>query len=239
MNESTLYPLIFFHIPKNAGVSIRRILEIDTKMHPFNFSRTTNLGIDIKKYTDPEIFKSYYKFTVVRNPWDRMVSLYHFRKKENDLFMHNMSAGKVFGPDGTIWGFKKWILNSEIKAVKNNKVLFDLAEGKKPTKTKRTEGFLREHIDFINQLDIITDLDDNFLVDKILRFETLSEDWNRMLKYLKIHPIPQLPRKNYSGHIHYSDYYDDDLRDFVGALFRKDIEVFDYQFETPASGRKV
>ena len=53
MNESTLYPLIFFHIPKNAGVSIRRILEIDTKMHPFNFSRTTNLGIDIKKYTDP------------------------------------------------------------------------------------------------------------------------------------------------------------------------------------------
>ena len=29
-----------------------------------------------------------------------MVSLYHFRKKENDLFMHNMSAGKVFGPDG-------------------------------------------------------------------------------------------------------------------------------------------
>ena len=124
MNESTLYPLIFFHIPKNAGVSIRRILEIDTKMHPFNFSRTTNLGIDIKKYTDPEIFKNYYKFAVVRNPWDRMVSLYHFRKKENDLFMHNMSAGKVFGPDGEIWGFKKWILSSEIKAVKNNKVLF-------------------------------------------------------------------------------------------------------------------
>ena len=117
MNESTLYPLIFFHIPKNAGVSIRRILEIDTKMHPFNFTKTTNLGIDIKKYTDPDIFKSYHKFTVVRNPWDRMVSLYHFRKKENDLFMHNMSAGKVFGPDGTIWVGKNGITENVIKEI--------------------------------------------------------------------------------------------------------------------------
>lgn len=239
MNESTIYPMIFFHIPKNAGVSIRRILGIDTNMHPFGFKRTVNTGIDIKKYTDPDIFKRYYKFTVVRNPWDRMVSLYHFRKKENDLFMHNMSAGKIYGPDGEIWGFKKWVLSSEVKAIENNKVLFDLARGRKPTKDKKTEGFLREHIDFINQLDIITDLDDNFLVDKILRFENLYNDWNRMFKGLNINPIPQLPRKNYSGHIHYSKYYDDDLKDFVGALFAKDIEIFDYQFETPSGGRAV
>ena len=94
MNESTLYPLIFFHIPKNAGVSIRRILEIDTKMHPFNFSRTTNLGIDIKKYTDPGIFKTYYKFTVVRNPFNQIVSAFywHNKSKENErrflFFIH-------------------------------------------------------------------------------------------------------------------------------------------------------
>ena len=60
-----------------------------------------------------------------------------------------------------------------------------------------------------------------------------------MFKGLSINPIPQLPRKNYSGHIHYSKYYDDDLREFVGALFAKDIEIFDYKFETPASGRVV
>ena len=32
---------------------------------------------------------------------------------------------------------------------------------------------------------------------------------------------------------------DDDLKDFVGALFAKDIEIFDYQFETPSGGRAV
>ena len=32
---------------------------------------------------------------------------------------------------------------------------------------------------------------------------------------------------------------DGDLKDFVGALFAKDIEIFDYQFETPSGGRAV
>ena len=35
--------------------------------------------------------------------------------------MHNMSAGKIYGPDGEIWGFKKWVLSSEVKAIENNK----------------------------------------------------------------------------------------------------------------------
>jgi hypothetical protein len=48
MNESLKYPLIFFHIPKNAGVSVRRILGLDTKYHPEVFKKTTNLAIDIQ-----------------------------------------------------------------------------------------------------------------------------------------------------------------------------------------------
>ena len=188
MNESRLYPLIFFHIPKCAGVSIRKILQIDTKMHPFNFTRTTNLGIDIKKYTDPEVFKRYTKFTVIRNPWDRMVSLYYFRRKEKDLFMHNMSAGKEFGPDGEIWGFKKWVLSSEVKAVENNQILFRLARGERPKNNKKTIGFLRQHIDFINQVDIITDWNDKYLVDYVLRQEQLASDWNKLFE--EEHKIP-------------------------------------------------
>lgn len=36
----------------------------------------------IKKYIGEEIWNSYFKFCVERNPWDRMISLYYFCNKE-------------------------------------------------------------------------------------------------------------------------------------------------------------
>jgi hypothetical protein len=32
---------------------------------------------------------------------------------------------------------------------------------------------------------------------------------------------------------HYSEYYDDESREFVGRLFRKDVEAFNYAFGDP------
>ena len=156
MNESTLYPLIFFHIPKNAGVSIRRILEIDTKMHPFNFSRTTNLGIDIKKYTDPEVFKRYTKFTVIRNPWDRFLSEYIWQGNNFKTAIE------------TKWG------NKNISFVDFCKSDFNWYPEYEKNRLSKT------------QLSFLTDDKAKICVDKLIKFENLQKEFSSVFDKIGI-----------------------------------------------------
>ena len=77
MNESHKYKLIYFHIPKCAGVSVRKAIEIDKSSHPFPHKNvSTALAIDVRYTTNDDIYNSYHKFSIVRNPFERMLSLY-------------------------------------------------------------------------------------------------------------------------------------------------------------------
>lgn len=86
---------IFVHISKTAGTSIRAALEpysIETptgkwhsflrrfdlpkSYHRYKFSRHAFLSEADQKMPN-ELYQSYFKFAVVRNPWDRLVSSYH------------------------------------------------------------------------------------------------------------------------------------------------------------------
>ncbi len=78
---------IFIHIHKAAGTSIKHSLGLMTT--PRISSHTTAYWIISQK--GKEWFKKMNSFTIVRNPWDRVVSAYHYRKqskrvKENISF---------------------------------------------------------------------------------------------------------------------------------------------------------
>ena len=298
MNISDKYQLIFFHLPKCAGRSVVNALDIKTSDKTnikTGLGQTTLLGFEIAGWNNriyPEKWNNYIKFTIIRNPWDRVVSLYHFRKKENDLyklfppaFGMNIVGGDKVGPDNKEWDFKRWILSSFVKGLTVNQkattVFVDnkgnehpllvewaleldsqnledaiehhrffteednyikLCNSKDTMKTIVGENkleeevngyqlFVRDRIEWFNQIDIISGLRGEKLVDYILRFEHLEEMWNRMFEELGYEP-PKLPKKNVSKHKHYSEYYDDETRDFVGKLFEKDIKEFGYEYQT-------
>lgn len=105
------------------------------------------------------------------------------------------------------------------------------------------KGFLhymaeRRHIKNPTQLSYLADAQGNPLVDKILRFETLSEDFAALCGDLGVQDWVELPRKNVSNHKPYWEYYtDDETRQLAQDLFAADFEAFGYSTELMPPGQ--
>lgn len=76
-------PIIFVHIPKTAGTSIKKYIgknNLNDLVH-MKLSEMKNYFYDKEKRYNKIKFRDYFKFTVLRNPWERMVSIYEYRKE--------------------------------------------------------------------------------------------------------------------------------------------------------------
>ena len=105
---------IFIHIPKNAGSSITQYFKsnfLESELKHWALSNQTkhetyfeiqkkgkNLSI-LKNFFFDASFLDFYKFAVVRNPYDRMVSLYFYLKQrhsQNLLEKNNVDSFDEF-----------------------------------------------------------------------------------------------------------------------------------------------
>lgn len=78
---SESHQFIFVHIPKVAGVSIEtNFKEFAVNNKGSNGEKLIRHSIarQIRDTLPGDIFRNYFKFAFVRNPWDRWVSLYFF-----------------------------------------------------------------------------------------------------------------------------------------------------------------
>lgn len=107
---SHTHRFIFIHISKTGGMSVRAALEpYSVEPERFVMRRPQKMAGDavnplykvwetlllhpkaskVKDELPPEIFESYFKFAFVRNPWDWLVSMYHFILREPDVPKHD------------------------------------------------------------------------------------------------------------------------------------------------------
>ena len=81
---SNQHKCFFIHIPKTGGATIDNVLSIgddvyyeNIKMYHYNCNKWR------KRY--PTEWKTYFKFTFVRNPWDLRVSYYFYNKTQGNF----------------------------------------------------------------------------------------------------------------------------------------------------------
>jgi len=104
MIVSHRHRFIFFAIPKTGTHSLREALrphlgEDDweqcnlfvqrrSPIEPLARFRHGHLGVtDVKPHLPEEVWRDYFKFAIVRNPWDRFISLAFFRRSRSRRFL--------------------------------------------------------------------------------------------------------------------------------------------------------
>jgi len=94
MPISDTYKVIFLHNPKSGGSSIEALINFGfgTNSLLSNYGNTHKPALQHLIYSQLKIiipnnkFNSYFKFTYVRNPWDRLVSTYFWSNRGFNTF---------------------------------------------------------------------------------------------------------------------------------------------------------
>tara|TARA_Y100000768_G_scaffold384495_1_gene368660 strand:+ start:607 stop:1200 length:594 start_codon:yes stop_codon:yes gene_type:complete len=191
------YKCIFLHIPKTAGRSVTNALGGQGDIEELFWHETLN---DHKKIISEDIYSSYFKFTFVRNPWDRVLSAYFWYKGGGVQNKADKYIGKSLP-----WRFTKFIKNYD-NFIKDH------------------DNELSPH--FLPQIKIINDVNE---LDFLGRFERLEEDFSIICKKLNLQDY-KLPHSNKSRHKPYWNYYNSKTIDIVADIFKDDIENFSYDF---------
>jgi hypothetical protein len=190
---------IFVHVPKTGGQSVSRALGEKTREVPTHSPLHLHSNDDL------------FSFGFIRNPWDRMVSLYSFLCQKPFKATDNFKQDQVRAA-----GFKSWLMDDEFYMKED----FRLPEGESwvvggqgdlPPMQRRPQLWWLDGADYIG------------------KFETLTFDFHYICNRIGI-KASKLPHINRTKHKHYRDYYDSETRDFVATHFASDIEYFRYEF---------
>ncbi len=86
-----------------------------------------------------------------------------------------------------------------------------------------------QHILFKPQHDFIVDTDGGLLTNAVGRVEEMQSSYEGICTQIGI-PTAPLARANGSSRGHYRQYYDQQLIDAVAARYRRDLDIFGYDF---------
>lgn len=228
--------LLFIHIPKNAGSSIREALDLPGRAelstrHPIRGLRIReagmichhrkltfihvpkNAGNAIAKWLgeahspdhrpwfeyaeeSPKLWEEYTSFAIIRNPWDRLVSLYRWWSKYQSKAYH------------------LWRITSFPELIEDCELGFPYGNS-----FERPRNHWRQQAYLISRRGELR-------VDRLLRFEQLAEDWEA---FMGPDPLPVVNRL--SDGRHYSAWYNDAWVEIVRRAYEDDVRLGGYEFE--------
>lgn len=185
---------LFIHIPKAAGISFQQgLYDIDSFGHlPIK---------DVQEYMDEDKFNQMYKFTIVRNPYDRLISAYLYLKKGGRGALIDLEYQKKIEK---YKNFEDFVLN-----------FFT------------TQDFMQmEH--FIPQTEWLIDEAGVLKVDYIGYFETIEDEFEIIYRQIfSMSPQNHLPRKNptnVANEIQFSR----EMLNIINSIYLKDFELLNY-----------
>ncbi|NES83408.1 MAG: sulfotransferase family protein [Moorea sp. SIO2B7] len=141
-----------------------------------------------------------FTFSLVRNPWDRMVSLYFYRQKTGEL------SEKI--------SFEEYI--NQLKSPRYNRI-----------------GSIHSFYGYYyGNCEYILDGKDNIIVDFVGKYEERESAIKIIAEKINYPSLGKLKlQQAKSKDLHYSKLYNHETKKLVEEVFKKDIEMFAYEFE--------
>lgn len=234
---SNKHKCIFIHIPKVAGQSIElfflNLNKLDwstreelllkpnsnpKKGPPRLAHLKSNEYLDLKHVSHKD-YNNFYKFSFVRNPWDRLVSLYKFSKINQSI------------------SFQRFVKKILPKLIKNEKWFYgkqyDFIYHKNKLNVDFVGKFENLHQDFSTVCDKLN-IKFNELPHKNKSIEDNGLDRiKHQLKFLAAKPTELLHfQPDLIKSRDYREYYtSDELVDLVYKMYKEDVETFNYKFD--------
>lgn len=203
---------LFVHINKSGGGVITNHMRDNGNTTITGKHRSLTQMLQIAKQNYGIKSEDLYIFTIVRNPWERMLSMYLFYHPNNYNSPEFFSGKAEIDNDFNNW--IKWIYSPEFNITRKHGVIN-----------------IRKFC-FSNQLNWISNSKGEMYPDvKIIRFENIKNELRDLFKnVMKLEKINLDTKIHPTKHKHYSEYYNDETRQLVADNYSKDIEYFNYTF---------
>jgi hypothetical protein len=203
MNATTTPPWIFVHVQKTGGNSVRTALGGDIFDARKHFTAR-----ELRETYGTTVWNSCFKFSFVRNPWDRLVSWWSMIDNARDYVDPARPPNAFFGYVlGRARSFGDFLLCCDDEIVES--------DGRKNI--------------FRNQIDYLIDDSGTMMVDFVGRFERLQEGFDEISCRLGRTPVA-LSRTNASQRAAYTGYYTPATAEMVARRYARDIAQFGYRF---------
>ncbi len=232
MRISHRYKFVFFSNPKTGSESVRLMLDPFSEIKCVRLRERTAefpfydhiLPVELREVFRERgwDFDSYYKFTFVRNPWARLVSVYAAildrgvagRVRDVTDALSRFIRGRGVAPD--VEGFRRWVREVETSG---------RGGGGKPHHGWRRKGTW-------SIAAFAGDGEGHELVDEVIRLEDAAQRLPVLAERLGLPGTNalQLPHVNVHRHAKYTAYYDDATAGHVARLYADDIARFGYRF---------